>query len=177
MKFVPWSKFEDWFCTACGECCKEYKVPLRTYEMTLLSNIFGHHCMELGVGTAYLKQRFDGRCIFQIRKGGKKLCGIQPIKPLACKMWPFIVSETPLHGYKNEAAFEFKGEPFYIYVNPFCRGLIYGRPSQRLMGLVLPEFVELKLGLRRDQARSTSLLLQTPVPSSIHSPPEQLKLL
>lgn len=161
MKYVPWSKIKDWFCTTCAECCKEFIVPLRTYETTLLSNIFGFSCMELRVGTTYLKRRLDGRCIFQVERNGKMVCGIQPLKPLACKMWPFAVFETPQYEHRNQAYFEFRGEIFYVYVNPCCRGLIYGSPSFRFINSVIPEFIELRLGLRKHQLRSTSLKLKT----------------
>ncbi|MEM3366616.1 MAG: YkgJ family cysteine cluster protein [Candidatus Methanomethyliaceae archaeon] len=161
MRLIPWSKIKDWFCMACGECCKEFKVPLTTYETTLLSKIFGFSCMELGVGTTYLKRRSNGRCVFQVRGEAKMVCGIQLLKPLACKMWPFAVFETPRYECRNEASFDFKDEIFYVYINPYCRGLIYGPPSFRLVNSVIPEFIELRLGLRKHQLRSTSLKVKT----------------
>jgi Fe-S-cluster containining protein len=162
MRYVPWSKIKDWFCTACGDCCKEFKVPLRAYEATLLSKIFGFYCMELEVGGTYLKRGLNGRCIFQVKSGGRMVCGIQSIKPIACKMWPFAVFEAPRYEQRNEASFDFRGETFFVYVNPFCRGLVYGRPSLRLVNSVIPEFIELRLGLRRRQVRSTSFTIKIP---------------
>lgn len=163
MRYVPWSKIQDWFCTACGDCCKEFKVPLRTYEAVLLSKIFGFYCMELGVGTTYLKRWLDGRCIFQIKIGRRMICGIQSIKPIACKMWPFAVFEAPRYEQGKEASFDFRGETYFVYVNSYCRGLVYGRPSFRLINSVIPEFIELKLGLRRHQIRSTSFVVKIPL--------------
>ncbi|MCX8182017.1 MAG: YkgJ family cysteine cluster protein [Candidatus Methanomethyliaceae archaeon] len=164
MKYVPWSKISDWFCTACGKCCKEFKVPLRTYEMVLLANTFGFSCIEFGVSATYLKRRLDGRCVFQVKRNGKMVCGIQPLKPVACKMWPFAVFESPHYEHSNEASFNFKNETFYVYVNNYCRGLIYGSPSFRFINSVIPEFVELKLGLRMHQVRSTSLTIKIAAP-------------
>ncbi|MGQ9760170.1 MAG: YkgJ family cysteine cluster protein, partial [Candidatus Methanomethylicaceae archaeon] len=166
MRYVPWSKMMDWFCVACGSCCKEFKVPLRAYETTLLSNLFGYRCMEPDVGTFYLRRRENGRCIFQIYNDGKFVCGIQALKPLACKMWPFLVCEKPEYEFKEEALFEFRGERFYIYVHPKCRGLKYGPPTSNLIKKTIPEFIEIKLGLRRSQSRSTSLLVK--LPCTIH---------
>ncbi len=156
MQFIAWSKLKDWLCNACGWCCSEFKVPLRLYETSLLANIFGYECMESRVGTFYLRRRADGRCIFQVKESEKLICGIQPLKPMACRMWPFIVCERPDHGYREESSFDFRGETFYVYANPCCRCLVYGRPSLRLINFVLPEFIEMKLGMRTDQVRSTS---------------------
>jgi len=156
MQLIPWSRIYDWFCSACGQCCKEFRVPLRAYEAVQLSKIFGSSCLELDVGSPYIRRRLDGRCIFQAKEEGKMICSIQPLKPLACKMWPFVVCETPRYEYRDDAAFDFRGETFYVYVNTYCKGVIYGHPSSRLVNLVIPEFVELKLGLRNDQIRSTS---------------------
>lgn len=160
VKLVPWRRVENWFCIACGECCREFKVLLRTYEAVRFANIFGYKCLELGLRGYVLRKRADGRCVFQVYSNGKWVCSVQSIKPLACKLWPFFISERP-QDFKEEAEYEFKGYTFYVYVNPFCRGLVYGKPTTMFAKKVVPEFIELSLGLRREQTFSTSLLLET----------------
>ncbi|MDH5816549.1 MAG: YkgJ family cysteine cluster protein [Candidatus Nezhaarchaeota archaeon] len=165
MNLVPWRKVENWFCIACGECCREFKVPLKVYEAVRLANIFGYKFLELGLGGYVLRKRADGRCVFQFHSNGKWICGIQRIKPLACKLWPFLISERPRDDSKEEAEYEFRGYTFYVYVNSFCKGIVYGRPSYVFANKVVPEFIELSLGLREEQTFSTSLLLTHKVES------------
>ena len=159
MKPIPWRRVENWFCIACGDCCKEFKVPLSAYEATRLASIFGYEYLELGLRGYYLKKRQDKRCVFQVYSNGRWICGIQGLKPLACRLWPFIISERPRYDYKDEAEFEFRGQRFYVYLNPYCRGIIYGKPSSMFINKVIPEFIEISLGLRRNQEFSTSMLV------------------
>lgn len=159
MKLVPWRKIENWSCIACGDCCKEFRVPLRAYEAVRLARHFGYTCLEFNLERCVLKKRLDGRCIFQVHSNGKWICGIQNIKPLACKIWPFLVSDTPSHGFKEEAEYEYRGRKYYVYVNPFCKGIAYGRPTRILAEKVIAEFVELSLGIREKQDFSTSMLV------------------
>jgi len=152
---VPWRRVENWLCVACGECCREFRVPLRAYEVVRLANLFGYGPLELGLKGYRLRKRPDGRCVFQVYRSGRWICGIQSIKPLACKLWPFFISDKPQDS-KDEAEYEFRGYRFYVYVNPFCRGVVYGKPSNVFAKKVIPEFIELSLGLRREQSLSTS---------------------
>ena len=158
MPLVPWRKVENWLCVACGDCCREFRVPLRTYEAVRLANLFGYKCLELGLRGCRLRKRPDGRCVFQVYREGKWICGIQSVKPLACKLWPFFISDEPQDS-KDEAEYEFKGYRFYVYVNPFCRGVIYGKPCGAFAKKVIPEFIELSLGFREEQRLSTSPLV------------------
>lgn len=172
MKLIPWRKVEDWVCLACGICCKEFRVPLSMHEATKLAMIFGHGCLEVNWRGYYLKKTLDRRCMFQVNLGGKLTCGIQEIKPLACKLWPFTVLREPRYGARNEALYEFKGQGFYVYLNPYCRGIIYGRPSERFERKVIQEFIELSIGLRVKQELSTSPFISlmrsiTPAPRKI----------
>jgi len=152
---VPWRKVKDWLCVACGDCCREFRVPLRTYEAVRLANLFGYGSLELGLRGYRLRKRPDGRCVFQVYREGRWICGIQGLKPLACKLWPFFISEEP-QDFKDEAEYEFEGRRFYVYVNTSCRGVVYGKPSDFFAKKVIPEFIELSLGLRREQRLSTS---------------------
>ncbi len=155
MPLVPWRKVENWLCVACGDCCKEFRVPLRAHEAARFASLFGYGCLELGLGGYRLRKGLDGRCVFQVYRGGKWICGIQSVKPLACKLWPFFISDEPQDS-KDEAEYEFKGYRFYVYVNTFCRGVIYGKPCDAFANKVIPELVELSLGLRKEQSLSTS---------------------
>jgi Fe-S-cluster containining protein len=157
---VPWRKVGNWLCIACGDCCKEFRVPLRAYEAAKFANVFGYGCLELGLGEYRLRKRPDGRCVFQVYIRGRWICGVQSIKPLACKLWPFFISDRPRDS-KDEAEYEFKGYRFYVYVNSFCKGVLYGKPSNVFAKKVIPEIIELSLGLRKEQCLSTSPLVSS----------------
>jgi hypothetical protein len=78
------------------------------------------------------------------------------MKPLACKLWPFKISDTPRYGEAREAAFDYQGRRLYVYVDPFCPEILYGKPSAAMMHRVIPEFIEIALGLREKQFYSTA---------------------
>lgn len=126
------------------------------YEAVRIANIFGYECLELSFKCYYLKKKYDGSCIFQINN----MCGIQDIKPLACKLWPVIINEKPKYGYKEEAEYEYKGQSFYIYLDSYCKGISYGKPLPFFEKYIIPEFIEISLKSREKQLLSTSLIMQ-----------------
>jgi len=115
-------------------CCKRYIVKLNDFEIKPVAGLFPDGVMEKD-GTIYLR-RHEGTCVFQM----DKLCGLQPLglKPLACKVWPFCISTTPLpsvedKGYK--ALFFWHGQERFVYVNTFCKGLNKGN-TPNIRGIV-----------------------------------------
>jgi len=170
-RFIPWSKVESWSCKACGECCKWFNIPLTLHEYAKIGQIYGRQAFALGLGKVYLRKRVDERCIFQFRLGERWLCGLQAEKPYVCRMWPFTVSRNPIYGRSQEARWEGPYGRTYIYADPRCLMITFGRPSNYLLNKVLPEFVDMAfgkkmlqehstctpLGLLRDIARSTSV--------------------
>ena len=153
--FVPWSRVESWSCRACGECCKWFSIPLTLHEYAKISHSYGHHAFTLSLGRAYLRKRADDRCLFQFRIGGRWLCGLQAEKPYICRMWPFTVSRNPIHGRSQAARWDSPHGRTYIYVDPRCPTITFGKPSNHLLSKVLPEFVEMAFGKRIHQENST----------------------
>jgi hypothetical protein len=91
------------------------------------------------------------------------------MKPIACELWPFKILIEPKYGNPNEAYFTIRNQDFksknrykshikgfYIYVNPRCRGVLWGKPSAIFINHVLVEFINIRLGLQRKQHYSTS---------------------
>ncbi|MEM4529160.1 MAG: YkgJ family cysteine cluster protein [Candidatus Methanomethylicaceae archaeon] len=155
MHLIPWSYVKNWICIACGNCCKKYRVPLSSYEAIRIANIFGYEYLELSLKCYYLRKKQDGSCIFQINN----ICGIQDIKPLACKLWPMIIHEKPRYEYKEEAEYEYKGQKFYVYLDSYCRGITYGKPLPFFEKYIIPEFIEISLKSREKQVFSTSFFI------------------
>lgn len=155
---IPWRKVSFWRCSACGECCKKFYVPLTMFEYVEIASIFGKNVIELDLGKAYLrKNALTKRCIFQKFKNGKWICGIQEVKPIACKLWPFIVLTKPKQK-NDEALFDYKGETIYIYVDKRCPEVKIGNPTNYLINKVLPEIVNLSFNNKTKQVYSTSFL-------------------
>jgi hypothetical protein len=101
-------------------------------------------------------RRPDGRCIFQFNRNYRLVCALQPEKPYACKIWPFIVSRNPAHGRDDAARWELPHGRAYIYVNPRCFRIRYGKPTAYMIGNVLPEVVEIALGEKQSQLHTIS---------------------
>jgi len=133
-------------------------VVLKPEEWVRLLELYGPSVVEAGCGKFYLRRRPDGSCVFLTRVGDKWLCSLQDNKPKACKLWPFKVVSWPKYGRPHEAYFDYAGVPLYIYVDPFCPGIKWGRPTPAFVANTLREFVEIALGVRVEQEHTTAKL-------------------
>lgn len=156
---VPWRYVQDWNCTACGLCCKGFDVVLDFPEWMKIVKAYGVSFTEPGISRFYLKRKSDGTCVFLYDFYGRWLCFLQSMKPTACKLWPFKISDKPKYGRPNEAVYNHGEKKLYVYVEPSCVGLQWGNPAQSFLNETLTEFVDLALGLRQKQFYSTSRLL------------------
>lgn len=80
------------------------------------------------------------------------------MKPRACQLWPFKVLYRPDFGYPNEALYSYGENRVYVYADPMCNGLKFGQPSLEFNNFTLREFVELAVGIRNQQVKTTSRL-------------------
>jgi len=159
MVFAPWKYANIWRCNGCGLCCKEFEVVLTFNEWLNITKKYGVGATRAGLNKFYMGKKSDGSCIFlYATPNGKWLCGLQHSKPLACKLWPFKVLSKPTYGHPSESIFEYNGQRFYVYIDPFCPGIRWGQPSPELVHKVIPEFIEIALGIRNTQLYSTMIL-------------------
>jgi Fe-S-cluster containining protein len=156
MQFVPWQNIADWKCTACGYCCKLYSVVLNFPEWLKLVKTFGVETTIAGLDRLYIKRADDGACTFLCRFAGTYFCGLQHMKPGACKLWPFKVLSEPKYGQANQALLNYRGMRLFVYADSMCSGLRYGSPTWEFNFSTLREFVELALGARQVQCNTTS---------------------
>ncbi|MEM3700822.1 MAG: YkgJ family cysteine cluster protein [Candidatus Bathyarchaeia archaeon] len=156
MLFVPWQYIADWKCKACGLCCKAYSVVLNFQEWLKIVNNYGVDKTVSGLNKLFIKRRSDGSCIFLYNLSNMHICGLQHMKPKACKLWPFKILGKPDFGYAREAAYEFGGKTLFIYADSTCNGLTYGRPTLEFANSTLKEFIEISLGLRSQQYKTTA---------------------
>jgi Fe-S-cluster containining protein len=116
---------------------------------------FGHGMTQTdNLGNPCLK-KVRGRCVFQDNEG---LCNAQRLglKPLACKLWPFMVLKEPRHRFSAEASFRHQGTESFVYVDTAfsCSGLNKGNPEE--LHLILAEAVEVARDPGRTQRHTTA---------------------
>jgi len=158
MQFIPWQHIADWKCTACGYCCKLYSVVLGFPEWLRIIKTFGVETTAAGLDKLYIKRSSDGSCSFLCHFANTYYCGLQQMKPNACKLWPFKILSEPKYGHASQALFYYGGRKLFIYADTLCSGLKYGSPTWEFNFLTLREFAELALGFRRVQSKTTSKL-------------------
>jgi len=158
MEPVPWRRVKSWNCITCGICCKEFDVILGYWEWTNILKNFGVGAVKPTVARLCLGKKSDGTCVFLYNSYGSWLCGLQRNKPQSCRLWPFKIYEQPKYGRNSEAIYRYGDRDFFVYVDPFCRGLTWGIPTRRFMDETLTEFIELALGRCKKQFYSTGRL-------------------
>ena len=156
LQFVPWRYIADWKCTRCGDCCRFYSVVINFHEWLRIVKSFGVEHTAAGLDKLFIRRRSDGSCVFLQSSSSVNLCGLQCSKPRACQLWPFKVLMKPEFGYANEAVFACGEHELFVYADPMCRGLSYGSPTLEFCNYTLREFVEIALGLRSRQLKTTS---------------------
>lgn len=141
MRLISWKKIRSWNCSACGECCKIFNVPLKGDEYAIITKLYGWEILNFNKspGKIFLKRIKNGRCIFQYPLYGKWLCGIQKIKPIACKLFPFVI----LKSTKKEALYIYKSTPYNVLIDKSCKGIKLGHPSKEFVFKTIPEAIEL----------------------------------
>ncbi len=156
MNPIPWRYVESWDCVTCGICCKGYHVVLGLNEWVNIIRLYGVGATQPSVSKFYLGKKGDGTCAFLTRLYDTWLCGLQFMKPKACKLWPFKVLTRPKFGRLNDAGYRYKDRDLFVYADPACMGIRWGKPTQGFIYKTIPELVEIALGLREKQHYSTS---------------------
>jgi Fe-S-cluster containining protein len=155
MQFVPWQNIADWRCKSCGYCCKLYSVVINFAEWLNIVKSFGAETTVAGLDKMFIKRCSDGSCSFLCNSPDRYYCGLQKMKPEACKIWPFKVLSEPKYGQPNQAAFDYGKLRLYVYVDTMCSGLRYGDPTWDFRNGTVREFTEIALGIRNIQLKST----------------------
>jgi Fe-S-cluster containining protein len=162
MQFVPWQNIADWRCKACGYCCKLYSVVINPKEWANIAQTFGVQTTVAGQDRLFIKRASDGSCAFLCHDTNNYYCGLQNMKPQACKLWPFKVLGEPKYGEPNRAAYDYGGVRLYVYGDTMCSGLRLGEPTWEFRNTKVKEFTELALGLRDVQYRTTRAVAYHP---------------
>lgn len=156
MQFIPWRHLADWRCIACGDCCKLYSVVINFHEWLRIVKSFGVEQTSSGLDKLLIKRRGDGSCAFLGNFSNTYSCGIQYMKPKACQIWPFKILAQPRFGCMNDAIYHYGKDSVFIYADSMCNGLRYGMPAWEFANHTLKEFVEIAMGLRNNQRKTTA---------------------
>jgi hypothetical protein len=103
-----------------------------------------------------MRKRSDGLCVFLYNLSGTYLCGLQQMKPKACKIWSFKIVSRPEFGYANEATYGYGENRLFVYADSMCGGLKYGKPTWEFSNHIVKEFIEIALGFRSEQYKTTA---------------------
>ncbi|UCG35941.1 MAG: hypothetical protein JSV64_04730 [Candidatus Bathyarchaeota archaeon] len=133
-------------------------MVLKFPEWLRIVKNFGVEYTAPSISCFFLRRKANGSCVFLLKTPRDSYCSLQDLKPQACKMWPFKILDKPKYGKAKHAAYDSWKQRLYIYLDQACTGIRYGIPTKDFSHSVLPEFVELALGVRRKQHRSTSML-------------------
>ncbi len=158
MRFIPWSAVRSWHCVNCGLCCKYYDVALKFPEWLSIVKNFGVEYTAPDISNFFLKRRPDGSCIFLAKNPTTCFCSLQYTKPQACRLWPFKILDKSRYGKSNEAVYRYSDQKLFVYIDSACNGLRYGVPTQEFIYTVVPEFIEIAMGVRFTQFKSTAFL-------------------
>ena len=156
MLVVPWQHVANWKCNACGLCCKTYSVVLNFPEWLRIVKNYGVEKTVSDLNKLYLNRRDDGSCVFLYSFSNANLCGIQQTKPKACKLWPSRITSKPEFGYARDALYSYGKNRLYIYADSACSGLRLGKPTLEFTAHTLKEFIEIALGFRTGQYKTTA---------------------
>jgi hypothetical protein len=141
--YVAWRRVSSWYCSACGKCCLQYRVPLTAYEYLKLRNT---GFIEERLGKFYIK-KIGRHCPFQVGR----ICSLQgENKPLACKLFPFSIQKKG----EEEALYEYRGNEVYVYVDCNCPNVIIG--GNRSIEVLVSEAVQIAFGEKREVELITS---------------------
>jgi hypothetical protein len=131
-------------------------VVLDFQEWLRIIKAYGMELTASDLTKLYIKRKNDGACSFLCDFSSPSLCGLQHMKPQACKLWPFKVLGTPKHGYAQQAAYNYCGKTLFVYADSNCRGVKYGNPSWVFANFIIKEFAEIALGFNSRQVKSTA---------------------
>lgn len=109
-----------------------------------------------GLSELYIKRRSDGSCVFLRDFPNMCACELQYVKPRACQIWPFKILAEPKFGFSREAIYNHGEDNLFVYADSMCSGLKYGMPTREFANTTLKEFVEISIGLRLSQCKTTA---------------------
>jgi len=142
-------------CLFCLDCCRGRHVYLTVSDIKRLVGS-GHDPQKFltfsieggNIRFVLSVREWDLGCIFHDPGTGK--CTIHPIRPLICRIYPFMVSKRPL-GVEGEEPVQYKGRMLWLYYDESCPGI----NSQEGEVITPEEIAELGVKFEEELSRTT----------------------
>ncbi|AEH25068.1 YkgJ family cysteine cluster protein [Pyrococcus yayanosii] len=143
----PFKKPIRFKCLFCLDCCRGRHVYLTLADIGRISKA-GHDLQDfvtLSVEGGKVRfvlsvREWDLGCIFHNPETGR--CTIHPVRPLICRIYPFMVSRKPI-GVEGEEPVELGDAKLWLYYDANCPGV-----NAEGAGLVITPEEVAELGLR-----------------------------
>ncbi len=94
---------------------RSLRLPRMATESTKTFGVRNH---SAGLDRFFIKRASDGSCAFLCNDANNYYCGLQNMKPEACKIWPFKVLSEPKYGEPNQAAYDYRACDFTFTGTP-----------------------------------------------------------
>ncbi len=153
----PFTRPVPFRCLYCLDCCRGRHVYLTLKDIERIARK-GHDPQDFvtfsiegdKIRFVLAIREWDLGCVFHDPETGK--CRIHPVRPLICRIYPFMVSRKPL-GVDGEKPLEYKGETLWLYYDESCPGINAEEPET----MISPEEIA-ELGLEFEkELKETSL--------------------
>jgi len=150
-KAKPFTEPVSFKCLHCLDCCKGRHVYLTLKDVERIARA-GHDpedFVTLSIEGNRIRfvlaiREWDLGCVFHDPETGR--CRIHPVRPLICRIYPFMVSRKPL-GVEGERPLEYKGQRLWLYYDESCPGINAEEPET----VITPEEIaELGLEFERE---------------------------
>jgi len=129
----PFVKPVGFRCLYCLDCCRARHVYLTLKDVERIS-MAGHDPQYFvtfsvegnNVRFVLALREWDLGCVFHDPETGR--CTIHDVRPLICRIYPFMVSKKPL-GVEGEVPFRCKGQELWLYYDEGCPGINAENPE------------------------------------------------
>ncbi|WP_297498065.1 YkgJ family cysteine cluster protein [Thermococcus sp.] len=129
----PFTKPVGFRCLYCLDCCRGRHVylTLRDVERLMGEGEDPEEFLTLSIEGGRIRfvlsvREWDLGCVFHDPETGR--CRVHPVRPLICRIYPFMVSRKPL-GIEGEEPFEYSGETLWLYYDGSCPGINAEEPE------------------------------------------------
>lgn len=152
MRFKPRAFTEPigFRCLYCLDCCRGRHIYLTLKDIERITKA-GYDPQDFvtfsiegdKVRFVLAVREWDLGCVFHDPETGK--CTVHKVRPLICRIYPFMVSQRPL-GVEGEKPFHYKGKELWLYYDESCPGVNADEPET----MITPEEIA-ELGLEFEE--------------------------
>ncbi|AIU69398.1 hypothetical protein TEU_03030 [Thermococcus eurythermalis] len=129
----PFNELIGFRCLYCLDCCRGRHIYLTLKDIERITKA-GYDPQDFvtfsiegdKVRFVLAVREWDLGCVFHDPETGK--CTIHKVRPLICRIYPFMVSRKPL-GVEGEKPFHYRGQELWLYYDGSCLGVNADEPE------------------------------------------------